>query len=36
MTGQQLLPYIDVLEKEMKIRPAIVGRNIFYESVTRK
>jgi wyosine [tRNA(Phe)-imidazoG37] synthetase (radical SAM superfamily) len=36
MTRQQLFPYIDVLEKEKKIRPAIVGRNIFYESVTRK
>ena len=36
MTGQQLFPYIDVLEKEKKIRPAIVGRNIFYESVDRK
>jgi wyosine [tRNA(Phe)-imidazoG37] synthetase (radical SAM superfamily) len=36
MTRQQLFPYIDVLEKEKKIRPAIVGPNIFYESVERK
>lgn len=36
MTGKQLFPYIDVLEKEKKIRPVIVGRHIFYESVERK
>jgi wyosine [tRNA(Phe)-imidazoG37] synthetase (radical SAM superfamily) len=38
MTGlprHQLSPYIDILEKEKKLRPAIVGRNIFYECVEK-
>ena len=36
LTQHQLSPYLDILEKEKKIRPAIVGRNIFYECVEKK